>query len=75
MEFFIGPTHFLLPAKSRDCSALVTKVCIDVINSKARSFESTLRCQILSDGVSIGSGTLARDLEGITIWTPWSLKW
>ena len=26
----------------------------------------------MSDGVPIGSGTFARDLGGITIWTPWS---
>ena len=26
----------------------------------------------MSDGVPIGSGTLAGDLEGITSWTPWS---
>ena len=30
------------------------------------------RCKIPSDGVPIGSGTLAGDLGGITIWNPWS---
>ena len=30
------------------------------------------RSKIPSDGVPIGSGTLAGDLGGITIWTPWS---
>ena len=29
-------------------------------------------CKISSDGVPIGSGTLAGDLGGITIWNPWS---
>ena len=29
------------------------------------------RCKIPSDGVPIGSGTLARDLGGITTWNPW----
>ena len=27
---------------------------------------------MLSDGIPIGSGTLAGDLGGITIWNPWS---
>ena len=30
------------------------------------------RCKISSDGVPIGSGTLAGDLGRITIWNPWS---
>ena len=29
---------------------------------------------MLSDGIPIGSGTLAGDLGGITIWSPWSSK-
>ena len=33
-------------------------------------------CKIPPDGLPISSGTLAGDLGGITIWTPWSnLKW
>ena len=42
---------------------------IDVINNKARSFGSM---QIPSDGILMGSNTLAGDLGGITILTPWS---
>ena len=39
------------------------------INNKARPFGSM---QNTVNGVPIGSGTLAGDLGGITIWTPWS---
>jgi hypothetical protein len=40
-----------------------------VINNKARLFGSMQKSK---DGVPIGSGSLAGDLGGITIWTPWS---
>jgi hypothetical protein len=35
---------------------------------------SDYRCKIQAEGVSVGSGALAGDLGGITIWNPWSNK-
>jgi hypothetical protein len=40
--------------------------CIDVISNKARSFG------LIKNDVPICSATLAGDIWGITIWTPWS---
>ena len=47
-----------------------TYVIVSVANIDVK--QQSNRCKIPSDGVPIGSGTLAGDFRGITIWTPWS---
>ena len=45
---------------------------MNIVFQKSGQPGHSYRCKILSDGVPISSGTLAKDLGGITIWTLWS---
>ena len=65
---------FKLRLSSRQAESLRHWTENSVWDQNKRNKQQSNECKISSDGVLIGSGTLAGDLGRITIWNPWSNK-